>query len=150
MAPLMRAIKSGMNQLSLVSFTTITPIYNHIRRSYYVQRDFINHNNHGHWKKEMTTSLAAFVGEFTSLTVKAKFTITCNLYSSHPTAAKGTIYDTRTKSAPIATFAICNGPDRDTFELEGLDVKFLGVDQDLISGDSNTQVTLTSKNLLEG
>jgi hypothetical protein len=147
-APLIRAITSGMDQLSLIQLTTKAPIYDHTWRFGYIFPTDLH--RHGQWKKEMTTSLAAFVGEFASLTVKAKFTIACKLYSSHPTAAKGTIYDPRTKSAPIATFAICNGPDKDTFKLEGLDVKFLGVDQDLISGDSNTQVTLTSKKVLVG
>jgi hypothetical protein len=134
-----------MNQLSLVSLTTKTMIYDHIEL---IGGWCIELDSHGQCKQEMMTSLAALVKNFESLTVKATFAITCELYCPHPTAAKGTIYDVRWPDRiPLATFAVCHGPDKETFKLDGLHVKFLGVGDDLISGDSNTQVIITSEQI---
>jgi hypothetical protein len=103
----------------------------------------------GLWKHDITDTFEAFAN-YKSLTVKARFVITCPLYCPHFTAARGTAYDPLVTRIPKVTFAVCNGPDEDTFELDGLNVKFMGIDKDLIGEDSNTQVIMTGKKALGG
>jgi hypothetical protein len=50
---------------------------------------------------------------------------------------------------PPVVFAVCNDSDKDTYELEGLHVKFLGIWGRSISGDSNTETILTGKKTLD-
>jgi hypothetical protein len=101
-----------------------------------------------HWKQHMMDSLKALANDATWQT-KVQFKIRCALYRVHPDAVQSEdeIYGI---AIPVATFALCNGPDKDTFRLGGLDVKFLGVGKDLVSGDSNTQVILAGKKTLDG
>jgi hypothetical protein len=46
---------------------------------------------------------------------------------------------------PPVVFAVCNGPDNDTFELDGVDVKFLGIGGNLITRDRNTHTLMNGK-----
>jgi hypothetical protein len=93
------------------------------------------------WKQGMMDSFKALTNDAT-WQMKVRFHICCALYCPRP--------DIRLVGLPISTFAVCNGPDKDTFRLGGLDVKFLGVGKDLISGDSNTHVILAGKKMLDG
>jgi len=121
----------GMSQLSLVSLTM----------KYHLSNEASQVGFTPCWRQDMMISLKALVDE-ASWQMKVKFTISCALCCPHPNAAD-TDQDAFQKG--VATFAVCNGPDLDTFELGGLSVKFLGVNNDLSSGDSNTQVILTGK-----
>lgn len=102
------------------------------------------------WKQTMTASLAALVKNNARLTVEADFDIMCALYSLLPGVARGDDHIPRPSGAkPLATFAVCNGPDKDTFELDGCNVKFLGVGGNLIDRDNNTQIILIGEDMLD-
>jgi hypothetical protein len=93
------------------------------------------------WKQGMMDTLKALTNDAT-WQMKVRFHIYCALCCPRP--------DIKLVGLPVSTFAVCNGPDKDTFKLGGLDVKFLGVGKDLISGDSNTHVILAGKKILAG
>jgi len=100
----------------------------------------------GAWKQTMTASLAALVENNAHLTVTADFDLMCALYSLRRGVAPEDVPVPHTSGAKsLATFAVCNGPDKDTFELDGHDVKFLGINGILIDRDNNTHVVLMGK-----
>ena len=144
MAPQICAIARDMPLLRLISF----------KAKYYFdgvsqQRSPRDFGYVGTWKQDITDTFEALAND-ASLTVEARFVITCPLYCAHFTAARGTVYDPRFTRIPTVTFAVCNGPDKDTLVLDGLNVKFMGIDDDLISEDSNTQVIVTGKKVPSG
>ncbi|KAH0289949.1 hypothetical protein KCU62_g3904, partial [Aureobasidium sp. EXF-3399] len=140
-AALIQALPCGMPQLSLFSVQVIFLIDNPSEPGAPLETGEI-----GAWKQTMTASLAALVENDAHLTVTADFDLMCALYSLRPGVAGEDVLVPQTSSAKsLVTFAVCNGPDKDTFELDGLDVKFLGVNGILIRRDNNTHVVLTGK-----
>jgi len=123
-------VMHDMPQLRLLSITM----------TYSIQDDIVLVGLIPRWKLAMMNCLRALTDD-TSWQMKVKINIHCDLFSWRLT-------DARPSEPPFATFAVCNEPDRDTFELEGVNVKFMGVGGDLISDDSNTQIILTGKKLL--
>lgn len=101
----------------------------------------------GTWKQTMTASLTALVKSNAGLTVTADFDIMCALYSLQPSVAPRDVELSPSARKPLITIAVCNGPDKDTYELDGCNVKFLGVGGDLIDRDDNTQIILAGKKM---
>jgi hypothetical protein len=134
-----------MHQLSLVTVLAITNIQDRIKPSGNVYPTGLD--NHGQWKREIMDSLEKLAREFAPLTVQAQFAIACALYCPLPRAVRGTIYDVPMRKIPGTMLAVCNGPDTDTFKLDGSDLKFMGVGHDVIPADNNTQVIMTSKDV---
>ena len=82
-------------------------------------------------------------------TGKMMFYITCSLYLLD----EESLYDIPVDSleyrySPSVAFAICGGPDEDTFQLDGLHLKFMGTEKMQIerkaAEDRNTVVTITA------
>jgi hypothetical protein len=140
-AHLVRAVTRGMPQLSVFLFTAAYNIDMACSQGVPLEM-----GQYRAWKQQMTTSLATIVESMAFLTVDAKFAICCNLYCPHDDVADEHVPG----SIPPAVFALCNGPDTDAFELDGVDVKFLGVGNVLIGGDSNTHVILIGSEMLDG
>lgn len=126
-----REVTHYMPQLRLLS----------IRIIYLIQDGFTLLGFTPRWKHAMMNSLRALT-DGASWQMKISFNICCDLYCARHLA------NTRPDEPPLVTFAVCNEPDRDTFELQGTNVKFMGVGEDLIKDESNTQIILTGKKLL--
>jgi hypothetical protein len=92
-------------------------------------------------KYEMHLYLAELVRDNEFLTAKIEFAVLCPLYSPHDDVLRQTDHS----AIPPAIFAICDFPDNDTVKLDGVDVKFLGIGDDLIDRDRNTQVVMNGK-----
>jgi hypothetical protein len=151
--PLIDAIPLIMPQLSSVTFITRTHFSATVRKRWYsifMQRHIFSYPTGlyyiDQWKREMRTSLTSLVDKLPFLTAKAKFIISCRLYSPHRTTTQGP--PNQASRIPSATFAVSKGPDKDTFEIERVNLKFMGVDGDLTSDDNNTQITRSGKNVV--
>jgi hypothetical protein len=100
------------------------------------------------WKQDTTNYLKALMND-ASWHMKVQFNICCPLYSPRSKGVEESLY--MGYSTPdTVIFAVCNGPDRDTFQLDGLDVKFLRVTGKPIREDSNTHFYLAGKKTLDG
>lgn len=80
-------------------------------------------HKHNAWKEEMIRFLQELVSDKRSLwSVMAKFHIVCGLYC---------LLDPCAEDEPVSdvVFAICDLPEEDTFELDGLYLKFMGTDR---------------------
>ena len=133
------AITHDMPLLSLISFTARYPS---MFTSHY--NPSLNLSAFDVWKIDMVDTFGALTNS-RSFTVKAKFVVSCLLYDLHRSVRRE---EQRYSDIPKVTFAVCNGPDQDTFEIGGVNLKFMGVGDDLISDDSNTCIVLTDNKSL--
>jgi hypothetical protein len=99
------------------------------------------------WKRNVINYLETITNDST-WHMRVRFNIRCELYSSRPMAEREDIEEGF--MIPFVVFTICNGPGRNTYELEGLHVKFLGIYGNLISEDSNMETILPGKKMLDG
>ncbi|KAG9587817.1 hypothetical protein KCU77_g9664, partial [Aureobasidium melanogenum] len=110
-----------MPQLLLFVFSTEYDIDRLVEETSLV--DPTEFGRHQEWTDEMVYFLQNLVDEEgSSWTAMARFQIVCALYCPlNPSEEDERISD--------VVFAICEGPDKDTFKLGGLDLKFLGTDR---------------------
>jgi hypothetical protein len=99
------------------------------------------------WKRDVMNQLQALTND-SIWHMRVRFNIRCRLFSQRSMGEREGIE--WGLFIPPVIFAVCNNSDKDTYELEGLHVKFLGIFGRLSSRDSNSETILTGKKMLDG
>lgn len=104
---------------------------------------------HSVWRHRMIEFLQKLVDAGSIWTGKMMFYITCSLYLLDEESLYGIPVDfLEYKYSPNVVFAICSGPDEDTFQLDGLHLKFVGMEkiqiERRVAEDGNIVVTITA------
>lgn len=85
---------------------------------------------HSVWRHRMIEFLQNLVDAGSIWTGKMMFYITCSLYLLDEESLYGIPVDSlEYRYSPSVAFAICGGPDEDTFQLDGLHLKFMGTEK---------------------
>ncbi|KAG9740422.1 hypothetical protein KCU73_g9209, partial [Aureobasidium melanogenum] len=116
-----RTLTSKMPKLGVFLFTTEYDIDRLVSdTSLADSTEFVKHVA---WTDEMIYFLRELVSEEnSSWNAAARFHIACALYCLHD-------HDARDESVPATIYAICEGPDEETFKLDGMNLKFMGTDE---------------------
>ncbi|KAG9843853.1 hypothetical protein KCU98_g14155, partial [Aureobasidium melanogenum] len=119
--PAIRTLTSRMPELGLFLFTTEYEIDRLVSDTSLADpTEFVKHVD---WTDEMMYFLRELVSEEnSSWNAAARFHIACALYCLHDRGAEH-------ESVPDTIYAICEGPDEETFKLDGMNLKFMGTDE---------------------